>query len=251
MYTSLASARSRSRSSTVPSSCAAGRFSGVRSRTPSGTQASTSDSSVAWPTALSISAVSSARGPMCRAAKEPAGLRELKGGSDPASGGRGSEPSTISRTLPARGAMPAGPRGSRRVGPAGSRAGATDPLSAAGVRLLAAVRSGGPQRHRSHRGAGPPAQGELVVGGGDRTAVDSLGRQFGELTGQLPQRAGDGDAEDALTAGEQVDDLLGRGALVDGRTVGEQRDVGEVLDAAVAEVVDGLADVLQRDAGVQ
>src|SRR3712207_9466141 len=47
------------------------------------------------------------------------------------------------------------------------------------------------------------------------------------------------------------DDLLGGGALVDRRAVGEQRDVGQLLHPALAEVVDGLADVLQRDAGVQ
>ena len=49
----------------------------------------------------------------------------------------------------------------------------------------------------------------------------------------------------ALTALQQVDDLFGGGALVDGGAVGEQRDACEVLNAALAQVVDGDADVLQ------
>ena len=72
-----------------------GRSSGVRSRTPSGTQASTSDSSVGCPTTASISAVSSARGPMCRAANDPAGFSEFSDGSDPVSGG--SDPPSVQR----------------------------------------------------------------------------------------------------------------------------------------------------------
>ena len=53
---------------------------------------------------------------------------------------------------------------------------------------------------------------------------------------QFAQRAADRDAEHALAAAQQVDDLLGGGALVDRGAVGEQRDPGQVLDAAGAQV---------------
>src|SRR3954447_11893874 len=161
--------------------------------------------------AASICAVSSGREPMWRAVKEPDGSS------------------------------------SARLGSARSFTGWTVP--AAGCAQPSAAGGGGSRG--SNGGAGAAAAGELVVGGVDRAAVDALGGQLGELAGQLAQRAGDGDAEHALAAGEQVDDLLGGGALVDRGAVGEQRDVGEVLDPAVAQVVDGLADVLQGDAGVE
>ena len=50
---------------------------------------------------------------------------------------------------------------------------------------------------------------------------------------------------------QQVDDFLGRGALVDRGPVGEQRDVGQVLHATLAQMIDGDADVVQRDPGVE
>ena len=49
----------------------------------------------------------------------------------------------------------------------------------------------------------------------------------------------------------QVDDLVGGGALVDAGAVAHQRDLRQVVDAALAQVGDGGADVLQRDAGVE
>jgi hypothetical protein len=61
----------------------------------------------------------------------------------------------------------------------------------------------------------------------------------------------DRDAEHALAALEQVDDLLRGRALVDGGAVGEQRDPGEVADAADPQVVDRDPDVVQRDPGVE
>ena len=95
-------------------------------------------------------------------------------------------------------------------------------------------------------------RGQLVLGRGDRlAAVGALAGEVGDGAGQLAHRAADRDAEHALAALQQVDDLFGRGALVDGGAVGEQRDVGQVLDAALAQVVDGDADVVQRDAGVE
>jgi hypothetical protein len=54
-----------------------------------------------------------------------------------------------------------------------------------------------------------------------------------------------------LAALEQVDDLVGRGALVHARTVAHQRDLSEVLDAPLAERLDRDADLLERDAGVE
>ena len=78
------------------------------------------------------------------------------------------------------------------------------------------------------------------------------------LAGQLGQRPldlapdpADRDAEHALAALDQVDDLVGGGALVDAGAVAHQRDLGQVVDAALAQVVDRGADVLQRDAGVE
>src|SRR3954469_6066066 len=95
-------------------------------------------------------------------------------------------------------------------------------------------------------------RGELVLGAGDRLApVGPLAGEVGDGSGELPHGARHRDAEDALAALEQVDDLLGGRALVDGGAVGEQRDVGEVLDSALAQMVDGDPDVVQRDAGVQ
>src|SRR3712207_4203925 len=137
---------------------------------------------------------------------------------------------------------------SRRAAPGGVRAGATQRLSAQGYGTWPRCR---PEDDRSHRGAAAPAHGELVVARVHRAAVETLGGQLGQLAGELAQGTADRDAEDALAAGEQVDDLLGGGALVDRRTVGEQGHVGEVLDPARAQVVDGLADVLQRDTGVE
>src|SRR3954452_24969859 len=144
--------------------------------------------------AASICAVSSGREPMWRGAEGPDGSSSAR---------LGSARSFTGWTVPAAGTQPAPLQGPPR---------ACEWRGAAGS---------------SNSRAGAAAAGELVVGGVDRAAVDALGGQLGELAGQLAQRAGDGDAEHALTAGEQVDDLLGRGALVDGGAVGEQRDVGE------------------------
>jgi len=58
----------------------------------------------------------------------------------------------------------------------------------------------------SDGGAAATAEGELVVGGVHGTAVEALRGELRQLTGELPQGSGDRDAEDALTAGEQVDD---------------------------------------------
>src|SRR5215213_5715021 len=87
---------------------------------------------------------------------------------------------------------------------------------------------------------------QLVFGGADRFApVGPLAREVGDGSGQLPHRAGHRDAEYTLTALQQVDDLLGRGALVNGGAVGEQRDVCQITDAALTKVIDRDPDVVQ------
>ena len=79
----------------------------------------------------------------------------------------------------------------------------------------------------------------------------ALGRQLGEGALDLRPDTADRDAEDALAALEQVDDLVVAGALVDRDAVAHQRDAGQVVGAALAQVLDGGADLLQRDAGVE
>jgi len=59
------------------------------------------------------------------------------------------------------------------------------------------------------------------------------------------------DAEHALAAGEQVDHFVRRGALVDAHPVAHERDLGEVVATAVAQVLDRGSDLLQRDPGVE
>ena len=110
------------------------------------------------------------------------------------------------------------------------------------------------------RCGGPVRRARELVAGARRCRRRSRvsGGVAGALTGQLGERTldlapdpADRDAEDALAALDQVDDLVGGGALVDAGAVAHQRDLGQVLDAALAQVADGGADVLQRDPGVQ
>src|SRR5260370_15946328 len=78
---------------------------------------------------------------------------------------------------------------------------------------------------------------QLVFGGGNRlAAVGALAVEIGDNAGQLAHRAGHGDAEHTLAALQQVDNFLGRRALVHRGAVGEQRDVGEILDATLAQM---------------
>ena len=95
-------------------------------------------------------------------------------------------------------------------------------------------------------------RGQLVLGRCDRlAAVGALAGEVGDRAGQLPHGAGDRDAEHPLAALQQIDDLLGGCALVDRGAVGEQGDVGQIANTPLAQVVDGNADVVQLDAGVQ
>src|SRR5258707_3045036 len=81
-----------------------------------------------------------------------------------------------------------------------------------------------------------PAAGELV--GAGRTAG-----LFARVGGQLSQRALDllphpaeRDPEHALTALQQVDDLVGRRAGVHTRAIAHQRDLGQVAGTMLAQV---------------
>ena len=78
------------------------------------------------------------------------------------------------------------------------------------------------------------------------------------IDGEIRQRSLDlvpypphGDAEDALAAGDQVDDLVGRGALVDRGAVAHEGDGGQILDTAGVQGTDRRTDLLERDPGVQ
>ena len=62
--------------------------------------------------------------------------------------------------------------------------------------------------------------------------------------------AAHGDAEDPLASADQVDHLVRAAALIDAGAVAHDGESGEVLPAAVGQVVDGSADVRQRDAGI-
>ena len=83
------------------------------------------------------------------------------------------------------------------------------------------------------------------------SSVGPLAGQLGERSLDLAPDAADRDAEDALAALQQVDDLVVAGALVDAGAVAHQRDPGQVVGAALAQVLHRGADLLQRDAGVQ
>ena len=76
-------------------------------------------------------------------------------------------------------------------------------------------------------------------------------RHLGQASLDLAPDAADRDAEDPLAALDQVDHLVGAGALVDRCAVAHHRDRGEVIGAAFAKVLHGDADLLQRHPGVE
>jgi hypothetical protein len=78
-----------------------------------------------------------------------------------------------------------------------------------------------------------------------------FGGQVGEGDVDVGPDLADGDAEHALAAADEVDDLLVGGAFVDGGPVGEQGEPGEVCGAVCAQGVQGGADVGQGDSGVE
>jgi hypothetical protein len=94
---------------------------------------------------------------------------------------------------------------------------------------------------------GGPPDGALFAGprGG------GFGGEVGEGGLDVGPDLADGDAEHALAAADEVDDLLVGGAFVDGGPVGEQGEPGEVCGAVCAQGVQGGADVGQGDSGVE
>ncbi|CAI7978835.1 hypothetical protein FRAHR75_520021 [Frankia sp. Hr75.2] len=104
---------------------------------------------------------------------------------------------------------------------------------------------------RSGRAAPPPAVGQLVAGVRRRRVAGALAGQLRELAAHVLQRPPDRDREDALTTPDQVDHLVVRGALVDGRAVADEGQVGEVRHSPGPQMVDGGPDVLQRHPGFQ
>src|SRR5258707_9400604 len=96
------------------------------------------------------------------------------------------------------------------------------------------------------RAAGHPGAatgGELVVPVG--LTAGPLGRELRQRSLDLAPDTAEGDAEDTLATGQQVDDLVGRGAHVNAGPVTHQGDLGQVVDAALAQVCDRGADLLQ------
>src|SRR5690606_3542880 len=81
--------------------------------------------------------------------------------------------------------------------------------------------------------------------------LDPFPGQLGEGPLDLAPYPAQRDPEHALPALEQIDHLVGGGALVDAHAVAHQRDPREVLDTSVTQMLYGGADLLERDAGVE
>src|ERR671912_414496 len=99
--------------------------------------------------------------------------------------------------------------------------------------------------------AGATAGGQLVARVLAGFLSGPLPRHLDKRGLDLAPHPADGDAEDALAALHEVDDLVGRRAFVHARAVTHQRDAREVLDAAFAQVLGSLADLLERNSGVE
>jgi DNA ligase D-like protein (predicted ligase) len=96
-----------------------------------------------------------------------------------------------------------------------------------------------------------PAVRQLVAAVRDQPVLGADRGHLGEFARHLLPHPAERDAEHPLAAREQVDDLVGRGALVHAHAVAHQRDLGEVLGPVVAQVLHGGADLLERDPGVE
>src|SRR5438309_10776175 len=90
------------------------------------------------------------------------------------------------------------------------------------------------------------AAGEFVVCPGGRTVAARyvLGGKLGERALHLLPDAAERDSEHTLTALEQIDDLVRRGALVDADPIAHQGDLSQIVGSALAQVHDGRADLL-------
>src|SRR5699024_8647767 len=112
-----------------------------------------------------------------------------------------------------------------------------------------AVRSYGAARSAGLTGATPC--GQLVLQGEGGVVGRIHARQHGQVVLDLAPDPAHGDAEHALASLDQVEDVLGGGALVHRGTVAHEGDAGEVVDPALAQGADGDADLLEGDPGVQ
>src|SRR5690625_1532167 len=115
----------------------------------------------------------------------------------------------------------------------------------------------GPPR-RSRRAAVGSAELAGAAGGEFVHRLDGRIVLRQPFAGQLGQGAfdfvphpADSDAEHTLSALQEVDDLVGRCALEDAGAIGHESDLGKILDAAGAQVIDSGANRLQADTGVE
>src|SRR5580692_1934703 len=98
------------------------------------------------------------------------------------------------------------------------------------------------------------AVGQLIGGAvavDDQAVLGPDGGQLGEFARDLLPHPAEGDAEDPLAARQEVVDLVRGGALVDADAVAHERDLGQVVGAAIAQVLHGRPDLLQRDPRVK
>src|SRR5215470_17961599 len=122
---------------------------------------------------------------------------------------------------------------------------------------MAAVTTGTLRARASARSLGAPP-GEFVMATGAVRAVQllpglvsRLGWELGERPVDLLPDPAERDPEHPLPARQQVHHLIGGGALVDADPVAHESEPGQVLSAAVTQMGDRGADLLQRDAGVE
>ena len=80
---------------------------------------------------------------------------------------------------------------------------------------------------------------------------DAFRGEGSDGAGEFLHDAGDGNAEDSLAAGEEVDNFFVAAAFVDGGAIADQGDGCEVVDAEVAKVADRKSNVLEGNAGIE
>src|SRR5699024_4866761 len=75
--------------------------------------------------------------------------------------------------------------------------------------------------------------------------------QLGHAASYFAPHPAYSDADHPLSALQEVDDLVGRCALEDAGAIGHESDLGKILDAGGAQVIDSGANRLQADTGVE
>src|ERR1700690_3766889 len=99
------------------------------------------------------------------------------------------------------------------------------------------------------------AVGQLVGRGAvavdDQAVLGPDGGKLGQFARDFLPHPAECDPEDALAAREQVVDLVRGRALVDADAVAHERDLGQVVGAVIAQVLDRRPDLLQRDPRVE